>query len=64
MAVGREPRSAGRDPVEAAGKLFPHVPAQMLERLLRAFGYGVGAAPESTDTVGKPTRTPVRPVTG
>jgi hypothetical protein len=36
----------------------------MLERLPRTFGYGVGAAPESTDTVDKPTRTRARPVTG
>ncbi|OIK03235.1 hypothetical protein BIV23_22655 [Streptomyces monashensis] len=51
----------GRGPVEAVGELFPHVPPQMLERLLRTIADAVGATPEITDTVGKLTGTTASP---
>ncbi|MEV6049741.1 NAD(P)H-binding protein [Streptomyces sp. NPDC052107] len=59
-AVGRELTFVEVDPREAGPELFPHVPPQMLERLLRTFEETVGVSPEITDTVGKVTGTPAR----
>ncbi|GHD97748.1 SDR family oxidoreductase [Streptomyces alanosinicus] len=60
-AVGRELTFVEADPREAGTELYPHVPPQMLERLLRTFEESVGVPPEITDTVEKLTGTPARP---
>ncbi|MER6071177.1 NAD(P)H-binding protein [Streptomyces sp. NPDC001817] len=59
-ALGRELTFVETDPREAGPELFPHVPAPMLERLLRTFEETVGVQPEITDTVQKLTGTPAR----
>ncbi|MEU6774346.1 NAD(P)H-binding protein [Streptomyces sp. NPDC046759] len=59
-ALGRELTFVETDPGEAGPELFPHVPPQMLERLLRTFGETVGVPPEITDTVEKTTGVPAR----
>ncbi|MGW4565631.1 NAD(P)H-binding protein [Streptomyces sp. NPDC004561] len=59
-AVGRELAFVEVDPREAGPELFPHVPPQMLERLLETFAGTVGVPPEITDTVEKLTATPAR----
>ncbi|MFI2199437.1 NAD(P)H-binding protein [Streptomyces sp. NPDC020192] len=62
-AVGRELTYVEVDASEAGPELFPHVPPQMLERLLRTYESTVGVAPEINDTVEKLTGTPARPFT-
>ncbi|MGW2646083.1 NAD(P)H-binding protein [Streptomyces sp. NPDC001393] len=59
-ALGRKLTFVETDPHEAGPELFPHVPAPMLERLLRTFEETVGVQPEITDTVQKLTGTPAR----
>ncbi|MFF3912589.1 NAD(P)H-binding protein [Streptomyces sp. NPDC001852] len=59
-ALGRELTFVETDPRQAGPELFPHVPAPMLERLLRTFEETVGVQPEITDTVQKLTGTPAR----
>jgi uncharacterized protein YbjT (DUF2867 family) len=59
-ALGRELTFVETDPRQAGPELFPHVPPQMLERLLRTFQETVGVPPEITGTVEKLTGTPAR----
>ncbi|MFI6351784.1 NAD(P)H-binding protein [Streptomyces sp. NPDC050743] len=59
-ALGRELTFVEADPRQAGPELFPHVPPQMLERLLRTFEETVGVPPEITGTVEKLTGTPAR----
>jgi uncharacterized protein YbjT (DUF2867 family) len=61
--LGRELRFAEADPRETGAELFPHVPPQMLERLLQTFAETVGVPPEITGTVEKLTGTPARTFT-
>lgn len=59
-ALGRKLTFVETDPAEAGPELFPHVPPQMLERLLETFAETVGVPPEITGTVEKITGTPAR----
>ncbi|MEU3843625.1 NmrA family NAD(P)-binding protein [Streptomyces sp. NPDC028635] len=59
-AVGRDLRFVEVPPHEAGAELFPHVPPQMLDRLLRTFADTVGTPPEITPTVEKITGAPAR----
>ncbi|WP_030347789.1 NAD(P)H-binding protein [Streptomyces sp. NRRL S-1022] len=59
-ALGRTLAFVETDPAEAGPELFPHVPPQMLERLLRTFAETVGVPPEITGTVRELTGTPAR----
>ncbi|UFR05085.1 NAD(P)H-binding protein [Streptomyces sp. Go40/10] len=59
-ALGRRLTFEETDPAEAGPELFPHVPPQMLERLLQSFAETVGVPPEITDTVERLTGTPAR----
>ncbi|MFF1282060.1 NAD(P)H-binding protein [Streptomyces sp. NPDC058299] len=60
-ALGRKLTFVETDPAGAGPELFPHVPPQMLERLLRTFAETVGVPPEITGTVEQLTGTPARP---
>ncbi|MER5541880.1 NAD(P)H-binding protein [Streptomyces sp. NPDC002589] len=59
-AVGRELTFVEADPREAGPELFPYLPAEALERLLRTYEESVGEPPEITGTVEKLTGTPAR----
>ncbi|WP_326827736.1 NAD(P)H-binding protein [Streptomyces sp. NBC_01751] len=59
-AVGRELTFVEVDPREAGAELFPHVPPQMLQRMLGSFAQTVGAPPEITGTVEELTGSPAR----
>ncbi|MFF5530981.1 NAD(P)H-binding protein [Streptomyces cinerochromogenes] len=59
-ALGRKLTFEETDPAEAGPELFPHVPPQMLERLLQSFAETVGVPPEITGTVEQLTGTPAR----
>ncbi|MGW3195180.1 SDR family oxidoreductase [Streptomyces sp. NPDC001118] len=59
-AVGRELTFVEADPREAGPELFPYLPAEALERLLRIYEESVGEPPEITGTVEKLTGTPAR----
>ncbi|WP_225096605.1 NAD(P)H-binding protein [Streptomyces sp. CoH27] len=59
-ALGRKLTFVETDPREAGPELFPHVPPQMLQRLLQTFADTVGVPPEINDTVEKLTGTPAR----
>ncbi|QTD97891.1 NAD(P)H-binding protein [Streptomyces cyanogenus] len=59
-AVGRKLTFVEVDPAEAGPELFPHVPPQMLQRLLESFAETVGVPPEITGTVQELTGTPAR----
>ncbi|MEU6588769.1 NAD(P)H-binding protein [Streptomyces sp. NPDC046881] len=59
-ALGRTLTFVETDPAEAGRELFPHVPPQMLERLLQTFAETVGVPPEITTTVRDLTGTPAR----
>ncbi|MFD5076684.1 SDR family oxidoreductase [Streptomyces sp. NPDC058371] len=58
-AVGRDLRFVEIPPHEA-GKLFPHVPPEMLQPLLKSFEASVGVPPEITTTVETVTGIPAR----
>ncbi|MFF3360114.1 NAD(P)H-binding protein [Streptomyces misionensis] len=60
-AVGRDLTFVEVDPEQAGPELFPHVPPQMLGRLLATFRESVGVSPEITSTVERITGTPARP---
>ncbi|MFB0618786.1 NAD(P)H-binding protein [Streptomyces sp. AGS-58] len=60
-ALGRKLTFVEADPADAGPELFPHVPPQMLKRLLRTFAETVGVPPEITGTVEQLTGTPARP---
>ncbi|MEU6509746.1 NAD(P)H-binding protein [Streptomyces sp. NPDC046942] len=59
-ALGRKLTFVETDPGEAGPELFPHVPPQMLQRLLQTFADTVRVPPEINDTVEKLTGTPAR----
>ncbi|MEV4337175.1 NAD(P)H-binding protein [Streptomyces sp. NPDC049590] len=58
--LGRKLTFVEVDPAEAGPELFPHVPPQMLGRLLESFAETVGTPPEITGTVEELTGTPAR----
>ncbi|MBR8641141.1 NAD(P)H-binding protein [Streptomyces tuirus] len=60
-ALGRELRFAEVSPDEAGPELFPHVPPDMLQALLKSFAATVGTPPEITATVREITGRPARP---
>ncbi|MGA5897643.1 NAD(P)H-binding protein [Streptomyces venetus] len=60
-ALGRELDFTEVAPDEAAAELFPHVPPEMLQALLKSFAATVGVPPEITGTVGEITGRPARP---
>lgn len=59
-ALGRELRFVEIPPEEVGTDLFPHVPAEMLPRMLELFATTVGVEPAITDTVEKVTGAPAR----
>ncbi|MET9446421.1 NAD(P)H-binding protein [Streptomyces cinerochromogenes] len=59
-ALGRKLTFEETDPAGAGPELFPHVPPQMLERLLQSFAETVGVPPEITGTVEQLTGAPAR----
>lgn len=59
-ALGRDLEYAEVPPERAGAELFPHMPPQLLQFLLKSWDASVGRAPEITDTVEKITGTPAR----
>ncbi|KMS66724.1 FMN-dependent NADH-azoreductase [Streptomyces viridochromogenes] len=59
-AVGRPLEFVEMPPEQAGPELFPSLPPQMLQPLLKAFEATVGVTPEITDTVQKITGEPAR----
>ncbi|MGW5104092.1 NAD(P)H-binding protein [Streptomyces sp. NPDC004100] len=59
-ATGREPAFVEVSPEQAGPELFPHVPPEFVQALLKGFAASVGVAPEITGTVEKITGTPAR----
>lgn len=59
-ALGRDLRFVEVPPQDVTEDMFPHVPAQMLPSLLKAFAEVVGVPPEITTTVESVTGTPAR----
>ncbi|MEU3416719.1 NAD(P)H-binding protein [Streptomyces sp. NPDC006658] len=59
-ALGRKLAFVEVDPAEAGPELFPYVPPQMLDRLLKTVAETVGVPPEITGTVAEITGTPAR----
>lgn len=60
QALGRDLRFVEIPVQEARAELFPHVPPQMLDRLLQSFAETVGTPQEITPTVEKITGRPAR----
>ncbi|CAL9315887.1 NAD(P)H-binding protein [Streptomyces sp. SudanB182_2057] len=59
-ALGRKLTFEEVDPADAGPELFPHVPPQMLGRLLETVAQTIGVPPEITGTVEELTGTPAR----
>ncbi|MFD5585231.1 NmrA family NAD(P)-binding protein [Streptomyces sp. NPDC127063] len=59
-ALGRDLRFVEIPAEQARAELFPHVPPQMLDRLLQTFAETVGTPQEITPTVEKITGSPAR----